>query len=302
MTISNNLKEMNQALIEKIQAEEQAEIAQSQHAMYQQGLQSQFECACGEDTLALAGLNTKGLNEVEQKLNQKDDEDFVAMDAMMAQESSSPELVTDLDIDSGFAPKGAQILTPSWTDTFSDDLANNELAQSTDLSAQPVIGGGVSKNVWNQARGSGWGCTGGVGQNTKTVYWTFWFKPSASRFYSIKPRFQFNGYYIAKANDKWYNCKNSQVKITANTQAYQYNWKHKDGINLVNINKGNVNINKRLDDSRFTNYSASFGKNDWAAVVCSVRFHVRAQGGGSYAKNDFSTGANRVQVPYVIVS
>lgn len=302
MTMSNKLEEMNQALIEKIQAEEHAEIALSQHDMYQQGIQSQFECGCGEDTLELAGLNSKALHELEQKINQKDDEDFSATDIIMAEESSNSQLLPHLDVDSGFVPDGSQIITPSWTDTFSDDLDQNELAHSSDVSSQAVIGGGATKNVWNWAKGGGMGCVGGVGSNTQTVYWTFWFKPKASRFYSIKPRFQFNGYYIAKANDKWYNCKNTQVKISANTQVYQYNWKHKDGVNLVNINKGNVNINKRLDDSRFTNYSALLGKNDWAAVVCSARFYVRAQGGGSYAKNDFSTGANKVRVPYVIVS
>ncbi|REL27203.1 hypothetical protein DXX93_11915 [Thalassotalea euphylliae] len=302
MTMSHELEAMNAALIEQIKSDEQMAIAHSQQAMHEQGLKAQFECGCGEDSLELAGLNTKALADLEDKINEKDDREFVEADALLAEESADPELVSRLDVESGFAPEGAQIITPSWTDTFSDTLEHNVLAESTDVSAQPVLGGGTSKNVWNWAKGSGWGCTGGVGQNTQTVYWTFWFRPEASRFYSIKPRFQFNGYYIAKANDKWYNCKNSQVKISAHTQAYQYNWKHKDGVNLVNINKGNVNVNKRLDDSRFTSYSALLGKNDWAAIVCSVRLYVRAQGGGSYAKNDFSTGANRVAVPYVIVN
>ena len=71
---------------------------------------------------------------------------------------------------------------------------------------------------------------------------------------------------------------------------------------MVNINSGNINLNKRLDDTRFTNYSTLLGRGDWAAIVCSVKLSVRAQGGGSYAKNDFSAGANKICVPYVVVS
>jgi len=174
--------------------------------------------------------------------------------------------------------------------------------QSNDVSSQAVVGGGSCKNSWNWAKGSGYGCTGGVGSNTQIVTWGFWFRPTQSRFYSVKPKFVFNGYYIAKANDKWYNCKNTKVQVSMRTRVYQYNWKSLSSVDILNISSQNININKRLDDSRFTNYNALLGKNDWAYIQCSVKLYVRAQGSGSYAKNDFSVGANKVCVPYVIVS
>ena len=297
-----NLHQMHKALIQDIESEQQQEIALSQQAINQQGLEAQGHCACDNDSFDLAGLNTKALSELEDKISAQDDQAFLETDAMMAQESQAFETSDMPDIDTSLLPEGAQILTPTWSKTFSDDMPHNEMAQSTDISQQAVIGGGNCKNVWNRAKGGGGGCIGGVGQNTQTVYWTFWFKPEANRFYSIKPRFQFNGYYIAKANDKWYNCKNTRVRVSARTQAHQYNWKHRDSADLVNISSGNININKRLDDTRFTNYSTLLGRGDWTAIVVSVQIAVRAQGGGSYAKNDFSTGHNKVCVPYVVVS
>lgn len=302
MSMSNDLHEMNQALISEIQAQEQNEIAHSQHEMHRQGLQSQLEGNCCEDSLKLAGVDAKAVAELEEKVNEKDKQDYDAIETMMSEESYSEiGSVQSSAIEPGIVPEGAQIITPSWHSGFSDTLEDNSMAKAADVSAQPVLGGGVEKNYWNWASGAGMGCVGGVGQNTQTATWVFWFRPTQSRFYTINPRFVFNGYYIAKANDKWYNCKNAKVRITAETQAYQYNWKHSDGVNLINISSGNININKRLDDVRYTNYSALLGKDDWAAVVCRVRLYVRAQGGGSYAKNDFSTGANKLAVPHVIV-
>ncbi|GLR70246.1 hypothetical protein [Agaribacter marinus] len=302
MNTQTKLHELHKELIENIEAEQQQEIALSQQEIYQQGLEAQGHCACDNDSFDIAGINTKALSELESRISEQDTQAYLETDAIMAQESESVGVDNVPDIDTSLLPEGAQILTPSWSQVFSDSTPHDEMAQSTDISPQAIIGGGNCKNVWNWAKGGGGGCIGGVGRNTQTVYWTFWFKPKVSRFYSIKPRFQFNGYYIAKANDKWYNCKNTRVRVSARTQAHQYNWKHRDSVDLININSSNININKRLDDNRFTNYSTLLGKNDWTAIVCSVQLQVRAQGGGSYAKNDFSTGANKVCVPYVVVT
>ena len=244
MKSQTELHELNQQLIQQIKAAEQEEMAISQGEMHAQGLEAQNHCGCDNDSLMLAGLNTKGLLELEQKLAEKSQAEFNAMDARMSEDSAMPNIVAPLEVETGFLPDGAQLLTPSWSRAFSDKLENNDMALSNEIGTQAIVAGGNCKNVWNWAKGGGWGCTGGVEQNTQTVYWTFWFKPKVSRFYSIKPRFQFNGYYITKADDKWYNCKNTRLRISARTQAYQYNWKGLSSVDMVNINSGNINLNR----------------------------------------------------------
>ena len=298
----NEIQELHQQMIEQSRANTNAEMAESRADMQAESFKAQSLGACDLKSLEIGGLDTKALTKLEQQTTEMDDKEFIAMDELMSQQSASEITAQDIDIETSLLPKGSHILTPSWSETFSDTLAHNELVKSNDIDSQAVIRGGSCKNVWNWARGSGWGCSGGVGSNTQIVKWGFWFKPTQSRFYSIKPRFNFNGYYIAKANDKWYNCKNTQLQVAMRTQVHQYNWKSLSSVNILNINSGNINVNKRLDDARFTNYNALLGKNDWTYIECSVKLRVRAQGAGSYAKIDFSTGANKVCVSYVIVT
>jgi len=293
MSIPTEIKALHQHLSDELdqqfEAEQALELAQSQAETAldeQQGF-------CQIGSLDAAGINTKALGKLEQELNMAADEDFADVDEMMRQASMSD--TQELDLDSGLVPEGSMVITPSAVELVSEE-------QEPSADAQLTIGGGRAKGAWNWARGAGGGCIGGRASNTQIVKWSFWFKPTQNRFYSIKPRFVFNGYYIAQANDKWFNCKNAQVRISAMTNVYQFNWKGWRSEDLININRSNVRQNRRLDDSRYTNYPALLGRNDWVKVVCYVKLYVRAQGGGSYAKTDFSTGSNRLMVPYIVVN
>ena len=302
MNTQTDLKILHEQLIEKIKSETNTKMSENIAHMQAESVKAQANCACDMDSLKFSGANISELQKLEQQEAEANDKEFLEQDQFMAQTSTNLNLPDELDIESNFLPSDAHILTPSWSDTFSDTIEDNPLVDSNDLSAQAVVGGGNCKNIWNWAKGAGGGCIGGTASNTQVATWVFWFKPSVSRFYAIKPKFVFNGNYISKASDRWYNCKRSNVKISAQTNVYQYNWKGLSSVNLVNINSQNINRNRRLDDTRYTNYSALLGKDDWAAIVCSVKVYVRAQGSGSYSKTDFSTGANKVCVPHVIIN
>ena len=61
-------------------------------------------------------------------------------------------------------------------------------------------------------------------------------------------------------------------------------------------------MNKREDIDRFTYNSYLLGGGDWTYIRCTIGLWAYARGGGSYAKNDFSTGsANYLCVPYVYI-
>lgn len=302
MKNNNDLSQLHQQMMAQIDNEINAEMAENIAENQSETMQTQGLCGCDLESMKAAGLDTSKLAEIQQQLDADAEQEYIEMDQFMSQTSANSFADEALNPDANFLPEGATLLTPSWSKVYSDTLDNNPLVNSGDIDNQAVVSGGNCKNIWNWAKGGGWGCTGGRASNTQIATWAFWYKPNRSKFYSIRPRFEFNGFYIAKADDKWYNCKNAQVKVSAQTNVYQYNWKGLSSVDLVNINRNNVNLNKRLDDTRYTNYTALLGKDDWALVVCKVKLYVRAQGGGSYAKADFAAGANKVCVPHVIIS
>lgn len=303
MNCTGNLKEMQQALAEEIAAERNSEMAANIAA--RNSVDASSTGFCMQDTHALnaAGLKVSALEALELENEAKAEAELKDIRARMEASTPSQAMMEDNTyLDSAFLPNNALSLTPNWTGHFSDNDAQDQLVGGSEVDTQAVVGGGTCKNYWNWARGGGWGCTGGVGSNQQWAEWTFWFKPAVSRFYTIRPLFQFRGFYIAKADDKWYNCKQSHVRVSAWTNVHQYNWKGWNHVNVLDVKDDNINVNRRFDANRYTHNSYLLGGGDWAAIRCTIGLYVRAQGSGSYAENNFSTGAaNKICVPFVQV-
>jgi hypothetical protein len=304
MNCSNNLKELQQSLIDEITAERNSEMAQSMAA--KRSANSMAVGFCSQDTKALeaAGLNVPALEALELENEAKAEAELKDIRSQMEASVPSQSMLGDTtSIDSALLPSGAMALTSNWSGHFSDSDPQDALTGGSDINAQAIIGaGGGCKNSWNWARGGGWGCSGGVGSNQQWADWTFWFRPESSRFYTIRPHFQFRGFYIVRANDKWYNCKGARVLVSAWTNVYQYNWKGWNHVNVLDVSDDNINVNRRLDTDRHTNNSYLLGGGDWAAIRCTIGLYVRAKGSGSYAENNFSVGNNRICVPHVHVN
>jgi hypothetical protein len=255
-------------------------------------------------SLEAMGLNVSNLDALDRERCAEADEELEVIKAQMEALSQEPSPVAaEVDVEGSFLPEGACMLTPSWTALFSDQDIQDQLTGGSAIEAQATVSaGGGCKNYWNWAKGGGWGCTGGVGSNQQWAEWGFWYKPPTSRFYSIRPYFQYRGFYIVRANDKWYNCKKAQVLVSAWTNVHQYNWKGWNHVNVLNVRDDNINVNRRFDTNRYTYNSYLLGAGDWAFIRCTIGLYVRAQGSGSYAENNFSTGAaNKLCVPHVHV-
>jgi hypothetical protein len=269
---------------------------------------AEAQAAQEHESVEMKALETMGLNlsslqshEIEQAEISRGE--IEKAEAEMDELSQIPvNIDTGINVDSAILPPDAFMLEPSWSATFSDNDTQDNLIDASAIEAQATVYGGGCKNLYNWASGGGWGCTGGVGQINSYAEFGFWFKPPTSRFYSIRPHFQFRGYYIVKANDKWYNCKSARITVAAQTNCYQYNWKGWNSINVLNVGGQNINVNRRFDDDRHTYNSYLLAGGDWAYIRARVRLYAYAKGGGSYAKNDYSTGtANKLCVPHVHV-
>ncbi len=251
-----------------------------------------------------AGLKFSQLQAFDTELTKQMDEELKAISANMQEMSQiTPAVSPGLDLEKTFLPEGAQVLTPVWAASFSDDDVQDQLTSSSSISAQDLLSGGACQDYYNWASGGGWGCLGsGVGEIQSWVYFGFWFRPPANRFYSVVPLFRFRGYVIVRADDSWYDCKNAKVIGSAWTNVYQYNWKGWNHVDVYNDNGDNINLNTRRDIDRWTYNSYLLGAGDWAWISCVIGLYARAQGGGSYAENNFSVGdANYLCVPYCYV-
>ena len=247
-----------------------------------------------------AGLKISQLQAHDLELAKKMDEELKAISTKMQEMSQTPTRVSaGLDVGNAFLPEGAQLLTPAWVASFSDDDVQDQLTSSSDISAQDLLSGGGCQDYRNWASGGGWGCAGtGVGEIQSWVYFGFWYRPPVSRFYSVVPLFRFRGYVIVRADDAWYNCKHARVIGSAWTNVNQYNWKGWNHVDVYNDAGDNINLNTRRDIDRYTYNSYLLGGGDWAWISCVIGLYARAQGDGSYAENNFSTGAaNYLCVP-----
>lgn len=302
MKVLNDLSKLHEELIGQITKENNHEMAESISAKRAEASAAEKSYHDELKSFEALGLNVSNLEALDRERSGVANKELLEIEAQMNDLSQVSCSGSELDIDGGFLPPNTLKLTPSWTGTFSDDDAQDTLTNSSAIEAQPVVGGGSCKDYWNWASGGGWGCTGGVGSNTSYVEWGFWFRPTDSRFYSIRPFFRFRGYYIVRANDKWYNCKFARVVMSAQTNCYQFNWKGWNSVDVLNVGDDNINVNKRFDDDRYTYNSYLLAGGDWAYVRARIKLQVYAKGSGSYAKNDYSTGtANHICVPYVLV-
>ncbi len=295
------LFKLQEKITSQITEERNKEMAESIAAKRAEVAAAEKQYQNERKTLESLGLNISNLDALDLDLCAEADKELEEVKSQMEAYSQGPSPVTtELDVDGSFLPEGAYMLRPSWTALFSDDDVQDKLTGGSEIESQAIVSGGGCKNYRNWARGGGWGCTGGVGSNQLWAEWGFWFKPRTSRFYSVRPHFQFRGYYIVRANDKWYNCKKAQVRISAWTNVHQYNWKGWNHVNVLDVRDDNINVNRRFDTDRNTYSSYLLGAGDWAYIRCVIGLYVRAQGSGSYAENNFYTGhANKICVPYV---
>lgn len=302
--MSRDLKQLHEQLTNEIAQERQQQMAQSIADRRATAKKAESRANRHMKAMESAGLDVANLQALDRELAAEAETELMDVEARMDDHSQAVDRSdVTLDVGTSLIPDGAQLLTPSWSAVFSDLDAQDEKVEAAGVSAQTVLSGGGCKNYWNWAKGSGSGIAGsGVGKIQTWVEFGFWFKPPANRFYSIRPLFRFRGYVIVRADDAWYDSKYARVIGSAWTNVHQYNWKGWNHVDVYDVGDDNINVNTRKDIDRYTYNSYLLGGEDWAFIRCTIGLYAYARGGGSYAKNDFSTGnANFVCVPHVYV-
>ena len=196
----------------------------------------------------------------------------------------------EMSLDQSLAGEDMELLAPvGFTISDSDTMAMDWMPNT---------------KIWNAyawARGAGWGCIGGRARRRVCVDWWYSFRPQWTKWYNAVSRVYYNGYYVVKANDKWYNCKYARADVDILMNAYQYNWKGQSKWNVLHVAGSNISVHRRFDAVRRTNYPVLLRKKDRAWIKVRTCLDVYAKGGGSYAELNFSTGSNQIRAPWLYV-
>ncbi|MFJ2620805.1 hypothetical protein [Glutamicibacter sp. NPDC087344] len=169
------------------------------------------------------------------------------------------------------------------------------------ISWQGYNPGNINASCWASGAGSGLFGTG-AGSFTLYMDWWFTFRAPENRNYAQTIYVPFNGFYIVRADDGWFDSKEAKVNISMTARGYQYNYKPAGSVNVLSTGNDNINVNDRFDGWRTMYYSDLLGA-DQAYLLLSVALNVYARGGGSHAQLNFSDGnANYLGVPMVYVS
>ena len=161
--------------------------------------------------------------------------------------------------------------------------------------------GNIDASCYANGAGSG---IFGTGAGSFTVYMDWWFTFNApeNRNYAQTVYVPFNGFYIVRADDGWFDSKQANVDISLSATGYQYNYKPTGTANVLAVGNDNINVNDRFDGWRTMYYSDLLGA-DRAYLLVTAKLYVYARGGGSTAQLDFASGnANYLGVPLVYVS
>ena len=295
-----NEKEEIEAEFRKLLKEVSAEEQQELKSMIEGG---EFGLKLSEDLeaeytnlLRQSGLNVEQL-ELQERKDAEATEKWIAEVTPALVMGDEKQLVLqqldqerEISMDKSLISEGAEILAPvgftiSDSDTLTMDWIQNK----------------VCWNAYAWAKGGGWGCVGGRASRQVCVDWWYRFIPKQTKWYGAVPRIVYSGFYIVKANDKWYNCKYAQAKIDIGVNAHQYNWKGWSWWNVLNVADDNISVNRRFDTTRRVNYPVLLRAKDTAWIRARTCLYVYAKGGGSYSELNFSAGSNQICAPWLYI-
>lgn len=238
--------------------------------------------------LKQSGLNVEQLELQERKDDEATEKWIAEVTPALVMSGSEQQLVLqqldeerEEELDQSLLGEDVAIISPAaLTVSDSDNL-------SMDL-----IPNNKCYNAYAWARGARSGCIGGRARRRICMDWYYWFKPRVTKWYNVVPRIVYSGFYIVKANDKWYNCKYARADVDIGVNVHQYNWKGWSRWNVLHVAGKNISVNRRFDTTRRVNYAVLLRANDWALIRVQTCLDVYAKGRGSYAKLDFSVGSN----------
>ena len=155
-------------------------------------------------------------------------------------------------------------------------------------------------NIWRWSRGGGIGnCGGGPDwtiDNTSVYDVWFQFVPDRTAMWELTVLISYTGFWILRANDGFFSCKYSGVRLETTLRVYQYFWSSPERLVLISEEDDNVQRSELFDRTPFQWTRMRLRAGDRVWVRARIELTAYAHGGGSHAELNFSDGrANKIK-------
>lgn len=183
-------------------------------------------------------------------------------------------------------------------------LAGTDVVTNLRTGSEPTFTPQIARNIKNTMSGSGWGC--GVKENPNypdtMAYWWYTYTPSQSRVHNFWVSTPYAGFYVIRANDRWYNCKYSKTYAFYEVDVYQFSWRGADRRTVVDRRSGNINETGRLEGALYWSFTHPLEGGAPVTVRITATLDVYAQGSGDYGELNFADGTdNYLDEPVVSI-
>jgi hypothetical protein len=130
----------------------------------------------------------------------------------------------------------------------------------------------------------------------------FGFVPGTTATYEMTAVLAFHGFYVLRCDDSWWNCRDSEVRLTVQMDAHQYTSNGWQNWTLLDVEKDNVDEVESYERTHFLDYTAALRAGDPVVVTVKGQVYASAHGGGAYAELNFADGtANYIQPLFLSV-
>jgi hypothetical protein len=161
------------------------------------------------------------------------------------------------------------------------------------------------KDLTSTMENSGWGCF--LKENPDypdpNAKWWYTWTPPEDGLYSFWVIAAYSGFFIIRANDKWYNCKYAKAHAFVDVNVHQYFWRGRHERTIVDRRGSNIQDSSLVSGSVHFLFNESLNGGDEMKIRITITLDTYARGSGSYAELNFSDGeANFLRAPAVFIS
>jgi hypothetical protein len=152
--------------------------------------------------------------------------------------------------------------------------------------------------------GSGWGCVAAVaGPPPPTAVIWFMFVPDQTGSWWLNVYAEAHGFYVLRADDRWYNCKHATASVGVSVDVNQYDyWHGEQQTRLLDRDDDNISLYELLDLPIGLAYSTSLRAGDPVYVALTLTIDAFALGSGSFAEVNFADGTGNYVKPYGLLA
>jgi hypothetical protein len=152
-----------------------------------------------------------------------------------------------------------------------------------------------------KSEGDGFGCEPRLFFVDVGSWYYHWVPPESGTYWILAAQ-EFHGFYILKANKKWYDCKRASVSAYAALNLYQYFDRGTKNRTVIDKEVHHISESGFLNESSSWSFVEYLGGEDQVIISISFEVCAMAYGSGSYAEINFCDGkANYVNAPAIFI-